>query len=163
LLLHDPALFRTFHEQGSTESSDEGPRLQAVVDLLANGQMEAGARLFVESVINAGPWEQRPEEVRRRWIFNAPTFLDEQHDPDAGKIDLQSLSRLAAPALLTAGEKSPAVFRFRLQTLARVIPTAQVRIVVGAGHGPQLAQPAAYADMIGAFTRELGAERSRPA
>jgi pimeloyl-ACP methyl ester carboxylesterase len=160
--LHEPALFRMFGDQAQPESSDEGPGLQAVGDLLANGQNEAGARLFVETVINAGPWEQRPEEVRRRWIFNAPTFLDEQHDPEAGKIDLQTLRRLVAPALLTVGEKSPAIFRFRVETLAKVLPKAQVRMIIGAGHGPQVAQPAAYVDTIVSFIREFVAEGPSP-
>jgi pimeloyl-ACP methyl ester carboxylesterase len=160
--LHEPALLRMFGDQAQPESSDEGPGLQAVGDPLANGQNEAGARLFVETVINAGPWEQRPEEVRRRWIFNAPTFLDEQHDPEAGKIDLQTLRRLVAPALLTVGEKSPAIFRFRVETLAKVLPKAQVRMIIGAGHGPQVAQPAAYVDTIVSFIREFVAEGPSP-
>jgi pimeloyl-ACP methyl ester carboxylesterase len=160
LLLHDPALFRMFTDKAQPTSSDEGPGLRAAVDLLANGQNEAGARLFVETVINAGPWEQRPEEVRRRWILNAPTFLDEQHDPEAGRVDLQSLHRLAAPVLLTAGDKSPAIFRFRVETLARILPKARLRMIVGAGHGPQLAQPEAYVDIIVGFIREVVAEDS---
>lgn len=160
LLIHDPALFGMFREQSSPESTDEGPRLHAVVDLLAHGQIEAGARQFVETVINAGSWEQRPEEVRQRWIFNAPTFLDEQRDPDAGRVDLQTLSSFTAPTLLTAGEKSPALFRFRIEMLSRVLPKAQAKIIAGVGHGPQAAQPAAYVDTIVSFVREFAPERA---
>ena len=148
-----------FREQSPHELTDDGPRLDAVVDLLAHGQIEAGARQFVETVINAGTWEDRPEEVRQRWIFNAPTFLDEQRDPDAGRVDLQTLSSFTAPTLLTAGEKSPAIFRFRIEMLTRVLPKAQAKVIAGAGHGPQAAQPAAYVNTIVSFVREFASAR----
>ena len=110
-------------------------------------------------MIKAGAREERPEEVRQRWVFNSPTFLDEQGDPDAGQVDLQTLSSFTAPTLLTAGEKSPEIFRFRIEMLARVLPKAQAKIIAGAGHGPQVAQPAAYVDTIVSFVREFASER----
>ena len=142
------------------ETSGSGSRCSACVPgrtsvvSVAQGQIEAGARQFVETVIKAGAWEERPEEARQRWVFNAPTFLDEQCGPDAGQVDLQALSSFTAPTLLTAGEKSPAILRFRIEMLARVLPKAQAKIIAGAGHGPQVAQPAAYIDTIVSFVRE---------
>lgn len=62
-LLHGSA------RQELLQGSEIPPR--AVIDLLENGQMEAGARVFYETVVRAGTWEERPQEVRQRWIFNA--------------------------------------------------------------------------------------------
>jgi hypothetical protein len=71
----------------------------AVFELLEKGRMEAGARLFYETVVRAGRWDERPAEMRERWIFNASTFLDEERDPDARRVDLGALSHFRQPTL----------------------------------------------------------------
>src|ERR671933_696304 len=58
-------------------------RVHVVIELLERGEMESGARQFVETVaFGPGAWEQLPDELRQTLIFNAPTFLDEQRDPE---------------------------------------------------------------------------------
>ncbi len=65
-LLEDPAarkVLQTFLE-----------RTQVVIELLEKGQMESGARQFMETIaLGSGAWEQLPDEDRQICIFNAAT------------------------------------------------------------------------------------------
>jgi len=108
--------------------------------------------------VRGGPWEQRPAEVRQRWIHNAPTFLDEERDPASREVDLTALRRFKQPTLLTAGDQSPPAFRVIVEMLARTLPQAQLRTIVGAGHGPHVTHPAAYAETIVSFIATVTAQ-----
>jgi pimeloyl-ACP methyl ester carboxylesterase len=157
LLVHEPPLVDLLDPRARQEMSgglEIPPR--PVMDLLKLGQMEAAARLFYETVVRAGRWEDRPPEVRQRWIFNAPTFLDEELDPDSRRVDLGALGRFRYPALLTAGDQSPPVFRSIIQMLARTLPHAQLRTIAGAGHGPHVTHPAKYVETVASFIRTSG-------
>jgi len=133
---------------------------RAVIELLEHGQMEAGARLFYETVVSAGAWEERPQEVRQRWIFNAPTFLDEERDPASRRVDLEALARFTCPTLLTSGDQSPPVFRFIVEMIAQALPQAQRRTLAGAGHGPHVTHPVEYVEILVSFIREFGSGRT---
>jgi hypothetical protein len=43
-------------------------------------------------------------------VQNAPTFLDELHDPNQLSVDRDALARLEVPVRLTEGSESPPVF-----------------------------------------------------
>ena len=161
LLLHEPPLIGLLQGRARQEllqGSEVPPR--AVIEFLEQGQMEAGARLFYETVVGAGTWEERPQEVRQRWIFNAPTFLDEERDPAARRVDLQALSTFTYPTLLTSGDQSPPVFRFIVEMLAQALPQARRRTLAGAGHGPHVTHPAEYVEILVSFIREFASGRT---
>jgi hypothetical protein len=72
-------------------------RARVVIELLEKGQMERGARQFIETIaVGPGAWEELPDKVRQTVIFNAPTFVDEQRDPEWQAIDLQRLGSFQA-------------------------------------------------------------------
>ena len=161
LLVHEPPLIGLLDGRARQQlllGSDIPPR--SVIDLLEQGQMEAGARLFYETIVRAGSWEERPQEVRHRWIFNAPTFLDEERDPASRLVDLRALGRFKNPTLLTSGDQSPPVFRFIVDMLAQALPHAQRRTFLGAGHGPHVTHPAEYAETVVSFIREGSSKRA---
>jgi hypothetical protein len=83
-------------------------RAGAVVELLQTGEDEGGAKQFVETVAwHPGAWEEElTPGMRDVFTNNAPTFLDEAHDPGWRRIDLDRLSRFGRPALLTKGTVS---------------------------------------------------------
>jgi len=153
LLVHEPPLFGLLDVRAREDFLRSEVPLCAVVDLLEQGQMEAGARLFYESVVRASTWEDRLPEVRQRWIFNAPTFLDEERDASSRRVDLGALSHFTRPTLLTLGDQSPAVFRFIVEMLAHALPHAQIRTVAGAGHGPHVTHPTEYVETVVSFIR----------
>src|SRR5207302_9161890 len=90
LIAHEPPLFAllegTEYEPALAEVQR---RIDAVIGPLANGDHEAAARLFVETIaFGPGAWEdQFSAEMRKVFVNNAPTWLDEMRDPDALEID----------------------------------------------------------------------------
>lgn len=143
-LLEDPAarkVLQTFQE-----------RTQVVIELLEKGQMESGARQFMETIaLGPGAWEQLPDEDRQICIFNAATFLDEQRDPEWLAIDLQRLANFSPSALLTRGDQSEPFFPLVIEKVARALPQAQRRTLPGAGHVPQLSHPEKYIEAVASF------------
>ena len=124
-------------------------RIAAVVERLEAGDMEAGTRLFVDTIIfGSGAWEQLPLELRQLVLYNAPTFLDEMHDPDALSVDLARLHAFPHPALLTLSEEGPSFAPPIVEELAAVLPHAERKIFVGMGHEPEQSHPEFYAATI---------------
>ena len=113
LVAHEPPLLGMLAETRFEPVLEElNRRVGAVIELLAAGEDEAGAKLFVETVAwRPGAWEgELTAEMRTVFTGNAPTFLDEAHDPDWQQIDLDQLARFSRPALLTKGTTSPPFF-----------------------------------------------------
>jgi pimeloyl-ACP methyl ester carboxylesterase len=132
-------------------------RLKAVTDLLAGGQMEEGARQFVETVaFGPGAWADAPEEVKQTVLCNAPAFLAQMRDPDFLSMDLARLRGFPRPALLILGEQGQPYFPPIVEAVARVMPHAERLVFPGAGHEPEQTHPegfvAAVADFIGKRT-----------
>ncbi len=72
----------------------------AVAARLAAGDAEGGAREnFVAIAAPPGTWEGFPPDLRRTFVDNAPTFLDEIRDPEAYTLDLGALAAFRGPAL----------------------------------------------------------------
>lgn len=127
-------------------------KIDAVLDQLRAGDIPGGTRRFVEEVaLGPGGWEQLPERARETFMRNAPTWLDENRDPDWATLDLARLSELTAPALLTEGDQSPPWFPKIITKLAGAIPHARRKTYVGAGHIPQVTHPDAHVETVTEF------------
>jgi pimeloyl-ACP methyl ester carboxylesterase len=154
LMVHEPPLFDLLRDDPETrpmaENLDAG--IGPVVNALAAGNMEEGARRFVEMVLGPEAWDSMiPDEAKRTLINNAPTFLDETRDPEALNIDLRALSRFDHPVLLSGGSESPPFFAPVLAKLAAALPNAMRKTFAGAGHVPHLTHPAEYLEAIVGF------------
>ncbi len=144
---HDQAVARNIHE-----------RIRSVVELLDDGEMEAGARLFMETIaFGPGAWELLPNESRQTFIFNAPTWLDEGRDPEWRMLDLGQLASFLPPALLTQGDQSEPFFRLVLDALVRALPRMQRQTLLRAGHVPQASHPVEYVETVATFLRSASA------
>jgi pimeloyl-ACP methyl ester carboxylesterase len=154
LNVHEPPLFGLLREDPKTKPLVEAmdDRMLAVINNLAAGNMEEGARRFVEMVIGTGAWDTfLPDEAKRTLINNAPTFLDEARDPEALTLDLKALSQFSRPALLSDGSESPPFFAPVLDKLSAALPNATRKTFAGAGHVPHFTHPAEYAAAITEF------------
>jgi pimeloyl-ACP methyl ester carboxylesterase len=155
LNVHEPPLFGLLRGDPETKAiADEtDARILPVINDLAAGNFEEGARRFVEGIaLGPGAWDTMiPDEVKRMLINNAPTFLDETRDPEILTMDLDALSRFDRPVLLTGGSETPPFFRPVLDKLARVLPNATRRTFEGAGHIPHFTHPQEYAAAIMEF------------
>lgn len=156
LLVHEPPLFGLLADDPGTQIALDAvrARIEAVAERLRAGEMEAGARQFVETIaFGPGAWDELPSDLRRTFVFNAPTWLDEIQDPESLTLDPGALSAFTAPALLSHGDASPPFFPLVLARLARDLPRAERRTFPGAGHVPHLTHPAEYIDAVQTFAR----------
>ena len=161
LALTRPELFRTLtaHEPpltgllgGDGVGSEVLASLAAVGSKLQGGDIEGGARQFVEEVaFGPGAWDGMSEANRRKFMSNAPTFLDEFSEPGAYELNVPALGRFTQPALLTEGDRSHPFFRPILDQLAAALPAARRHTFTGAGHVPHLTHPAEFVKTISEF------------
>jgi pimeloyl-ACP methyl ester carboxylesterase len=141
-LLEEDAEGQDMLQQGANSLEDVGRRI-------AEGDHQGAARQFVEDVaFGPGAWEQElPAETRAIFVKNAPTFLDELHDPDAPNIDREALSHLEIPVRLTQGSESPPLFPRVIDQLVKLIPRVTPETIEGAAHVPQLTMPERYVEV----------------
>jgi pimeloyl-ACP methyl ester carboxylesterase len=159
LIVHEPPLLRLLAGNPASQPivATSQTHLRGVVQRLSAGDLEGGARLFVDEVaLGPGAWEQLPPPVRQTLVANAPTFLDEARDPDALDIDPGNLGGFPRPALLSQGDQSPTMFGAILDLLAAAMPGAGRHVFPGAGHVPEMTHPEAYVETITAFARGHG-------
>jgi pimeloyl-ACP methyl ester carboxylesterase len=153
-IAHEPPLFGLLRDNPNAKNALAAvqARMSAVVSLLAAGDWTQGARQFVETIaFGPGAWSELPNEVREVFVFNAPTWLDEVHDPEALEIDLRRLRGFAAPALLTIGDQSPPFFPLVVDRIATTMPHAKMLTYAGAGHVPHLSHPEEYVRVVTEF------------
>jgi pimeloyl-ACP methyl ester carboxylesterase len=131
-----------------------GEAVGPVLELIERGEAEAAARDFVENIaLGPGAWEMMPETDRALMVTNADTFVGEQRDPAWADIDLDALSGITVPVLLTQGDQSPPFFSKIIARLAEAMDSAEVKTLPGAGHVPHETHPAEYLAVIDTFVR----------
>ena len=127
-------------------------QLETVAHQLRAGDPSGAASRFVEEVtLGPGMWERLPAELRQAMVDNAPTFLETIDDPRWADLDARTLSRPAAPLLLTDGDQSPAFLRVIVTELARLADGVERHTFAGAGHVPQLTHPEQYVQTLRGF------------
>jgi len=161
LIVHEPPLFGLLRNDpnaaGPLAAAEQ--RMARAVSLVAAGDHAAGAREFMETVaFGPGAWAGLPQEVREIFVNNAPTWLDELHDPDALHIDLDGLRRFPAPARLTMGDQSPPFFPLVVDRISAAMPKAERHTYPGAGHVPHLSHPDEYVRQLTGFIKRTHGE-----
>ena len=154
LIAHEPPLMALLGENRERSPSGSGPKeaIARVIALIDAGDNETAAELFVDAVaFGPGSWARFPEPLRRTFTFNAPTFADEQRDPEAMTMDLEPLGRFDTPVFLSLGDRSPPMFAPIVDIVARRLPDVEVHTFAGAGHGPHNSHPADYIEAVRAF------------
>jgi len=154
LIVNEPPLLDLLADQPNGQHTLQTiqARISAVVERLEAGDMEGGARLFVETIaFGPGAWAQVPSQLRKTVIFNAPTFLDEMQDPEALSIDLYRLHKFSHPTLLTLTEQGPTFFRSIVEKVASALSQAERKTFAGTGHEPEQTHPDVYVATLTAF------------
>lgn len=162
LTAHEPPLFGLLEGDAMLRAplAAMDQRVGAVAELLRSGEINAGARLFVETIaFGPGAWDSLPERMRQTFISNALTWFDELQDPDWNRVDVDRLRRFTKPALLTRGDQSPPFFPAVVAQVARALPRASQHLFAGAGHVPHVEQPTAYVERV---TRFIASVEERP-
>jgi pimeloyl-ACP methyl ester carboxylesterase len=151
VVAHEPPLFAMIPDDPVMPAVRQ--RIGAVLEMLEAGDMEAGARQFVETIaFGPGAWATLPPEARRTFVFNAPTFLDELREPaSVMSVDLHGLAAFNHPLLLTQGDRSAPFFPAITGRIAAALPGARRHTFHGAGHVPHLSHPGDYIAVVRGF------------
>jgi pimeloyl-ACP methyl ester carboxylesterase len=158
LVVHEPPLFALLEGDPAVQPALAAvhERAAAVVALLEQGRHEQGARRFIETIaLGPGAWDQLPQSTRDIFVFNAPTWLDEQREPGWMALDLDRLAAFSAPVLLSFGGQSPPFFPLVVQRIAKALPHARQNVFQEAGHVPHMTHPAEYVQVVQDFIRSV--------
>ena len=154
--VHEPPLIGMLGNHPALPALRE--RIGAVLTTLTRGDLEAGARQFVENIaLGPGMWEKLPPEMRQTFVFNAPTWLDEMQEPESVMaVDLDRLATFTHPLLITRGDHSPPFFAAILEKIAAAVPHVQQHTFRGAGHVPHVTHPEDYVAVVTEFAQRGG-------
>lgn len=103
----------------------------------ADGDLVAGVRVFLDSVMGEGTFAQLAEAERDHMMDNAAALRAELETPPGAffsTLACGDLKRVGAPALLLSGEWSPPVFSHVTKELARCLPQVEQAVIPGASH-----------------------------
>jgi pimeloyl-ACP methyl ester carboxylesterase len=156
VIIHEPPLYRLLVDDPSMTEvlQDLKKRHGEVARKIASGDHRGAAKLFMESVSRGpGAWSQIAPARQQALIDNAPTFLDEENDPEAYTIELSSLKQLRKPVLLTKGDQSQPMFAPVVSVLEASIPDVRTYTFPGVGHIPQSSHPEEYVQVMAEFIR----------
>ena len=139
LILGEPPLFSLL------DATKEGRALVAVTAdereparlAFADGDLEAGVREFLDSVIGEGTFAQLPEAERNQVMDNAAALRAELETPPEtyfSTLSCADLQRIDAPALLLSGQLSPTVFPHVTRELASCLPRVEQVMIPGVSH-----------------------------
>ena len=154
LALHEPPLFDLVRNLSDHRAVYEysSQRVQDAAHLIDSGNIEAGAQMFVDVAIGEpGTWDSFHPGVKRIFVRNAPTFLDEMMDADALTLTERDLASIRIPVLLTRGTTSPPIYAPIVEVLCAQIPSAHLEPIEGAGHLPQISHPQQYCRILAGF------------
>jgi pimeloyl-ACP methyl ester carboxylesterase len=150
--VHEPPLFDLLDERDWPELAELRSVLAEVARLLEGGEDEAAARLYFDHVaLEPDGWDAIEPARRETLLANAPTYLDQRHDPDALDLALESLSSFTAPALVSYGDRRPPMFRRIAELLIEALPDGRARLIPGTAHDPQVTHPGAYVEALEEF------------
>ena len=155
LALHEPGFWSLAPHDTAVLSIQA--RMAPAIPLLEAGAWLDGARLFADQLFGPGAWDSAlPERLKRVMVANAPTYLDEERNPDTYSLDPAPLADVTVPILLTTGDETDAAFVAVTQRLAAAMPHAEWVTLAGAGHIPHRTHPAEYAALLTSFWARPG-------
>ena len=156
LTLVDPAGPR---EQDGTSDAAESPATRGLrvraAELIAQGDVDEGLRLFVDSTSRPGFWDLSAEVFKNMARDNATTLIMQMHDPLPLYRQAEAHALMLRTMIVT-GERSPAVYKDNAIALAKFIPNAAQSTIAGASHGLTWTHSQAFNRELLKFAGESG-------
>lgn len=128
-------------------------RLEAL-GLIRAGQVEAGLRLFVDTVSGPGIWERSSARFRHMALDNAFTLVGQVED-HSEPVARDLLVAIRCPVLLLGGERSPQPFPLILRMLEHHLGNVRCSVLAGVSHGMNVQRPASFNRLVGEFLDAL--------
>lgn len=155
LVLVEPALFSWLVALpgGSEVFAEFAGAMMPAKRAVQNGDLEQGARLFIEAVMGSGSFDQLPPSLRDRLMANAqligfePTRIGES----GTDITYDEAATIRTPTLILTGAQSQQLFSLVNQELARCLPNAEQAQIDEASHLMHVMNPHDFNAKVLAF------------
>lgn len=162
LWLHEPSLHGILPDDPEVKQplEDLQARLDRVIAELEQGNNETAARLLIDdpAVMGTGAWDALPEQTRRTFIHNGPTWLDTARDPTYGLLDVDQLAGITVPVMMSGGAHSDPADSAVVACLAHAFPHARRHTFPDAGHVPHRTHPDEFAGVVTGFLHAVAAQ-----
>jgi pimeloyl-ACP methyl ester carboxylesterase len=158
IIIHEPPLLGLLKDNPIVQEAFQilNDRIMTVMDLIAAGNMEEATEEFMEKLgMGPGTWQKLPKSAQKTFIYNAPTWYDEMHDPNSLEIDTTTLSDFKKPALLSTGSESPPFFPLIIDQIMTALSHAKRITIEGAGHVPHMSHSEKYIELVSNFCLEV--------
>jgi pimeloyl-ACP methyl ester carboxylesterase len=120
------------------------------------GEMEAGARLFINGVSGSQMFERFSPAGRSRLLDNAAALKAETQARDYfPTLTCEDVALIRSPSLLLNGEHSPRMFHLITDELGRCMPNTQRALIPDATHGMNAGNPEAYNRTVLGFLADV--------
>lgn len=143
LMLLEPPVFSLLQDENEALRLEASNLMKQAAILIEQGQIEAGAKLFIEKVaFGDRAWrEVFDSQARATILSNAHTWLDQFRDPDRLAVNVSALATFPGQTTLLTGSATLPAYTAVVQKISELVPRATIRSVAGAGHGMHISHP----------------------
>lgn len=154
LILYEPVFFAVAFADRPAMRAEHAATMADYAAGMASGDMRRAAEGFTAVWGDGRAWAMMPEAARRKMAAQMPLIVaaDPALIEDAGgMLASGALTRIAAPALLMEGARSPAIIAAINAGLAARLPDARRAVIAGAGHMGPITHPGRVAAAVRGF------------
>ncbi|RTM10380.1 MAG: alpha/beta hydrolase [Bradyrhizobiaceae bacterium] len=122
-------------------------RFTASAEKIADGDVDGGLAVFVDTLEGAGTWPRLPAMVKQNLRDNAMTLIGQVRDnrPPFSKADAESIKM---PTLFILGARTKGLLPKVLQALAAHVPYSKTAIIPNATHPMFEQAPQKYSEVV---------------
>jgi len=118
---------------------------RAVEVVRSGGSPADAAETFMRSIVGDRVWERLPSATKEARRLEGRALLADMHDIRAGAP--YDVAAVGVPVVIGCGGESARQHRLGTDAWRELLPTAEVVIIDGAGHGAHLTHPDAFAGL----------------
>lgn len=122
-------------------------RIAASAEVIANGDIDGGLRVFLDALEGPGAWKRLPAAPKQMLRDNATTLIGQtrDHRPPFSRADAESIR---TPTLFIGGARTRGVLPLVLHSLAAHVKGSRTAMIEGATHPMFEQQPQKYCEIV---------------
>ncbi len=153
LVLGEPPILSLLSEPASilTDGDFERRFAQSVLGPLKNGDLEAAATGFIDSIEGEGSFNRLPSKTRKMMLQNSRSLGAELSTPERDPFSSDDARKILAPTLLVKGQQTSRRYESIVVRLVKLIPNATVATIGKSSHNPHITNPLAYNRVLSGF------------
>ncbi|MCK5425977.1 MAG: alpha/beta hydrolase [Emcibacter sp.] len=159
LFVHEPPVFSLLsgNDELDTLRIESAGLMKKAAKLIIQGEIEEGARLFIEKVaFGEDSWNKVFNESSRTVILsNVDTWLDQSRDPERLVIDVSGLKDYPNKITFSTGTESLPTYKKVTERISEILPQANIAKIEGGAHGSHISHPILIAKAIVSHLNEL--------